>query len=93
MKETTSKPEPTREPEADPILDALTTMLGVTDAGTPGVFPGPLVMADALEQIANAIRDSYWQLPDEARRQIDENPATWQDLQALGAAPDGGTHE
>jgi len=67
--------------EEDPIIGALTTMLGGREA--PGVFPGPLQMADALEQIANAIRESYWQMPEEVRRLIDENPATWQDLLAL----------
>lgn len=71
--------------KGDPIIDALTTMLG--DPG--GILPGPLQMADALEQIANAIRESYWQMPEDIRLLIDENPATWQDLLALaGHSPE-----
>jgi len=76
----------------DQMLAALTTMLGAGDTH-PGVFPGPLEMADALEQMANAIRESYWQLPEEARRLIDENPVTWEDLQALAAEQAGTPHE
>ena len=71
--------------EEDPIYDAIQTMLGRHEPG--GVLPGPPQMADALEQIANAIRESYLRMPEDVRRLIDENPATWQDLLALAGHP------
>jgi hypothetical protein len=78
-------------PAGDPMLDALATILGVGDR--PGILPGPLELAAALEQMAGAIRESYWQLSDEARQKIAENPATWSDLQRRAEVHKEGGYE